>query len=52
MEALVQRWTAEGLSAGTIKNRMAELRWWAERSASRTCWREPTTTTASRNGAS
>ncbi|MFO1321716.1 MAG: phage integrase N-terminal domain-containing protein [Burkholderiales bacterium] len=31
VEALVQRWTAEGLSAGTIKNRMAELRWWAEK---------------------
>ena len=33
VEALVQHWTAEGLSAGTIKNRMAELRWWAEKIA-------------------
>ncbi|HBP04122.1 integrase domain-containing protein [Pseudomonas aeruginosa] len=29
--ALLQRWQAEGLSAGTIKNRMAHLRWWAEK---------------------
>ena len=31
VEKLVERWTAEGLSTGTIKNRMAELRWWAEK---------------------
>ncbi|MCO5110308.1 MAG: hypothetical protein M9929_05615 [Burkholderiaceae bacterium] len=31
VEALLQRWQAEGLSAGTIKNRMAYLRWWAEK---------------------
>ena len=29
--ALVERWKAEGLSAGTIKTRMASLRWWAEK---------------------
>ena len=29
--ALVERWKAEGLSAGTIKARMASLRWWAEK---------------------
>lgn len=29
--ALLQRWQAEGLSAGTLKNRMAHLRWWAEK---------------------
>ena len=29
--ALVERWQAEGLSAGTIKARMASLRWWAEK---------------------
>ena len=29
--ALVERWTAERLAIGTIKNRMAELRWWAEK---------------------
>lgn len=29
--ALVGRWTAEGLSVGTIKARMASLRWWAEK---------------------
>jgi Phage integrase, N-terminal/Integrase len=31
VEALCQRWQAEALSAGTIKNRMAALRWWAEK---------------------
>ena len=31
VERLVERWQAEGLSVGTIKNRMAELRWWAEK---------------------
>jgi len=31
VEALVSRWTGEKLSAGTIKNRMAHLRWWAEK---------------------
>ena len=31
VEKLVERWTAEGLRTGTIKNRMAELRWWAEK---------------------
>jgi len=31
VEARVQRWLAEGLCAGTLKNRMAALRWWAEK---------------------
>ena len=31
VEALVERWKADGLSVGTIKNRMAALRWWAEK---------------------
>jgi len=31
VEALVARWQEETLSAGTIKNRMADLRWWAEK---------------------
>jgi len=31
VEGLVDRWQAEGLAVGTIKNRMAELRWWAEK---------------------
>jgi hypothetical protein len=31
VEKLVERWTAEGLGSGTLKNRMAELRWWAEK---------------------
>jgi hypothetical protein len=28
---LVGRWQSEGLAVGTIKNRMAHLRWWAEK---------------------
>jgi hypothetical protein len=31
VERLVERWKAEGLAVGTIKNRMAALRWWAEK---------------------
>jgi len=31
VEGLVECWKAEGLAVGTIKNRMAELRWWAEK---------------------
>lgn len=31
VEALVNRWSGESLSAGTIKNRLAHLRWWAEK---------------------
>ena len=32
VEKLVERWQAEGLSTGTLKNRMSSLRWWAEKS--------------------
>ena len=31
VEALVERWKGEELSTGTLKNRLAELRWWAEK---------------------
>ena len=31
VEAVIERWKHEGLTAGTIKNRIAELRWWAEK---------------------
>jgi integrase len=31
VQALLQRWQAEGLSVGTLKNRLAHLRWWAEK---------------------
>lgn len=31
VERLVEHWKASGLAVGTIKNRMAELRWWAEK---------------------
>lgn len=32
VEKLVELWQAEGLSTGTLKNRMSALRWWAEKS--------------------
>ena len=31
VHALMDRWQAEGLSSGTIKNRLSHLRWWAEK---------------------
>jgi integrase len=31
VEALVQHWQAAGLAVGTLKNRLAALRWWAEK---------------------
>ncbi len=31
VEALVKFWQGEGKSTGTIKNRMAHLRWWSEK---------------------
>lgn len=31
VEALLACWEAQGLSAGTVKNRMVYLRWWAEK---------------------
>ena len=31
VEALTRRWLKEDLNAGTIKNRMSALRWWAEK---------------------
>ena len=31
VEALVREWKHQGLSTGTIRNRMSHLRWWAKR---------------------
>jgi hypothetical protein len=31
VEALLERWQAEGIATGTLKNRLATLRWWAEK---------------------
>lgn len=31
IQALVEYWQGEGIGVGTIKNRMAALRWWAEK---------------------
>jgi hypothetical protein len=28
---LTKKWKTEGLATGTIKNRMAHIRWWAEK---------------------
>lgn len=31
--ALCERWKADGLATGTIKNRMSEIRWWSQKIA-------------------
>src|SRR5690606_22713513 len=31
VDVLLERWRNDGLSAGTLKNRLAHLRWWAEK---------------------
>ncbi len=31
VDALLRQWKTKGLASGTIKNRMCELRWWAEK---------------------
>jgi len=31
--ALCERWKADGLAVGTIKNRMSEIRWWSQKIA-------------------
>jgi hypothetical protein len=31
VEALTRHWLSQGISAGTIKNRMASVRWWAHK---------------------
>ncbi len=31
VQTLLDRWQGEGLSSGTIKNRLSHLRWWAEK---------------------
>lgn len=31
VEALIERWTREGISTATVKNRMVVLRWWCEK---------------------
>ncbi|MFY7913902.1 MAG: phage integrase N-terminal domain-containing protein [Rubrivivax sp.] len=31
VDTLVSRWSSEGCTVGTIKNRLAHLRWWAEK---------------------
>src|SRR6266849_5527337 len=46
VEKLVERWLAEKLSPGTIKNRMSALRWWAEKTGKGTSSPAPTSPTA------
>jgi integrase len=31
VDVLLQRWKSEGLTTGTLKNRLSHLRWWAEK---------------------
>ena len=31
VDALLRQWKTKGLASGTIKTRMCELRWWAEK---------------------
>lgn len=31
VDALIQQWKSEGISAGTMKNRMSAMRWWAQK---------------------
>lgn len=31
VDALVQQWKADGVGAGTMKNRMSAMRWWAQK---------------------
>lgn len=31
VEVLINQWQAQGLSTGTLKNRLSHLRWWAEK---------------------
>mgnify|MGYP000181583951 CR=1 FL=1 len=38
VEALLQHWREGDLSVGTIKNRMAALRWWARSPSATSCW--------------
>jgi site-specific recombinase XerD len=37
VDALLKAWSAQGLSVGTIKNRMAAVRWWAEKVGKQNC---------------
>jgi hypothetical protein len=40
IEGLVARWKAEGLAAGTLKNRMSHIRWWADKVGKRSILQE------------
>lgn len=37
VDLLLKQWQADGLAVGTIKNRMAALRWWAEKVGKQNC---------------
>jgi len=37
VDTLLSKWKADGLSAGTMKNRMAAVRWWAEKVGKQNC---------------
>src|SRR5574343_1703014 len=37
VDVLLKQWKSDGLAVGTIKNRMAALRWWAEKVGKQNC---------------
>lgn len=37
VDVLLAQWNADGLAVGTIKNRMAAVRWWAEKVGKQNC---------------
>lgn len=37
VDVLLKQWQADGLAVGTIKNRMAAVRWWAEKVGKQNC---------------
>lgn len=37
VDVLLSQWKADGLATGTIKNRMAAVRWWAEKVGKQNC---------------
>jgi len=50
VDALIAHWRNQGISVGTLKNRLSALRWWAGRSTSRASLPKTTMSTASASG--
>ena len=51
VEALLKYWRREDISVGTIKNRMATLRWWVQKVDRQNVIARSTPTTTFRSGA-